>query len=73
LERPQKAWAENNAWLHVVLIAVDLVLSLTGFHPDVAFIQRCLTALGEELDIQERPEPGLHAVLVTPAGEVDLQ
>jgi hypothetical protein len=49
------------------------LLSLTGFHPDVALIERCLTALGAELDIQERPEPGLRAVLATPAGEVDLQ
>jgi hypothetical protein len=49
------------------------LLSLTGFHPDVARIHRCLTALGEELDIQKRPEPGLRAVLATPAGEVDLQ
>ena len=49
------------------------LLSLTGFHPDVARIQQCLTALGEELDIQKRFEPGLRAVLATPAGEVDLQ
>jgi hypothetical protein len=49
------------------------LLSLTGFHPDVALVERCLTVLGEELDIQERSEPGLRAVLATPAGEVDLQ
>jgi len=49
------------------------LLSLTGFHPDVALITRCLAALGEELDIRQRPEPGLRAVLATPAGEVDLQ
>jgi len=49
------------------------LLSLTGFHPDVARIEQCLTALSEELDIQKRPEPGLRAVLATPAGEVDLQ
>jgi hypothetical protein len=48
------------------------LLSLTGFHPDVALVGRCLTALGEELDLQERPEPGLHAVIDTPAGKVDL-
>jgi hypothetical protein len=49
------------------------LLSLTAFHPDVTLIERYLTALGEDLDIQERPEPGLRAVLATPAGEVALQ
>jgi hypothetical protein len=49
------------------------LLSLTGFHPDIARIERCLAALGEQLDVQERPEPGLRAVLATPAGEAVLQ
>jgi hypothetical protein len=49
------------------------LLSLTAFHPDSARIERCLTALGEQLEIRQRPEPGLRAVLATPAGEVVLQ
>jgi hypothetical protein len=49
------------------------LLSLTGFHPDITRIERCLAALGEQLDVQERPEPGLRAVLATPDGEAVLQ
>jgi hypothetical protein len=48
------------------------LLSLNGFHPDVGRIQECLTALGERLDIEERPEAGLRALLATPAGEAIL-
>lgn len=49
------------------------LLSLTGFHPDIARIQRCLAAIGEQLEVQQRPEPGLRAVLATPAGEAVLR
>ena len=49
------------------------LLSLTGFHPDVARVERYLAALGEQLDVRQRPEPGLRALLATPAGEVALQ
>lgn len=45
---------------------------LALFGPDVAAVQQRLGALGVSRPMQQRPEPGLQAVLETPAGQVVL-
>jgi hypothetical protein len=49
------------------------LVSLTALAPDVAPVQRRLAALGQDLPVAERAEPGLRAVLETPAGPVVLE
>jgi hypothetical protein len=65
-------WADATHPSHGAASGLRLV-SLTGFHPDPARIRRCLAALDEDLDLRERPEPALQAVLATPRGETVLR
>ena len=65
-------WADAAHPSHGAASGLRLV-SLTGFHPEITRIRRCLTALGEQLHLHQRPEPGLRAVLATPHGEAVLQ
>lgn len=64
-------WADATHPSHGAASGMRLV-SLTGFHPDITRIRRCLAALGEDLDLRDRPEPGLRAALATPRGETVL-
>jgi len=65
-------WADASHPSHGAAPGMRLV-SLLGFHPEITRIRRCLTALGEQLHLHQRPEPGLRAVLATPHGEAVLQ
>jgi hypothetical protein len=49
------------------------LLSFAGTHPDVAGVRRCLTALGEQLDLDEGPVARLQARLATPNSETVLR
>ena len=49
------------------------LVSLTALAPEVASVQRRLTALDQDLPVVARAEPGLRAVLESPAGQVVLE
>ena len=65
-------WADATHPSHGAALGMRLV-SLTGFHPNITRIQRCLADLGQQLHLQQRPEPGLQAAIATPRGEAVLQ
>lgn len=48
------------------------LVSLTAYSPDVEGVRQRLDAVGEQLPVEMRAEPGLEAVLDTPAGRVIL-